>query len=205
VNFWAFRHESGTKAAHSETEHPLRSLPARMPPDPASTEIIGLSALIWTALSAAIAFGLRRRRQSIEAADFAAGVVGTWAGVAPTCSPYPRTYTESQMARRTVWAMALMAVAVIAPLFVIGAILDWPDEAFAWIVLGGGPIGTVIAYLLFYEEPRPSEAKELGTPPGPALAELIARIDALEQRLREDLEERRGERRERTAPRPSGS
>jgi hypothetical protein len=51
-----------------------------MPPDPASTEIIGLAALVLATLLATVAFALGRARDAIEAASFVSGVVGAWIG-----------------------------------------------------------------------------------------------------------------------------
>jgi hypothetical protein len=52
-----------------------------MPPDPASTEIIGMSALLWTSSLATAARLQGRPRKAVEGIAFAGGVVGTWIGV----------------------------------------------------------------------------------------------------------------------------
>jgi hypothetical protein len=109
------------------------------------------------------------------------------------------------MTRRASLAMFFIPAALIAPLFALGGILDWPDEAFFWAALGASAIGMSIALELFYEEPTGLETETTTAPTDQALAELTARIEALEERLREDLDARRGQRAERTAPRPSGS
>jgi hypothetical protein len=106
------------------------------------------------------------------------------------------------MTRRASLASFFIAVTVIAPLFALGGILDWPDQAFAWIVLGVGPIGMLIGYSLFYEESE-STPERIGTQSDETLAELIGRIETLERRLRDDLEVRRAESGGPTAPRPT--
>jgi hypothetical protein len=51
-------------------------------PDPASTEVIGLAALMLASVLASLALALGFPRESVEAISFLAGVVGTWVGLA---------------------------------------------------------------------------------------------------------------------------
>jgi hypothetical protein len=79
--------------------------------------------------------------------------------------------------RRASLASFLIPVALIVPLFALGAVLDWPEEAFGWVGLGAALAGMLIAYVLFYEEP-PDTLESLDR--------LSVRVDALERQAREN-------------------
>ena len=70
--------------AGSRRSYPVSVASARLPPDPASTEIIGLAALLVATLLATLAFTLGWPREAIEAAAFFAEFLApgsAWASI----------------------------------------------------------------------------------------------------------------------------
>jgi hypothetical protein len=78
--------------------------------------------------------------------------------------------------------MAVIPILLIVPLFAIGGIVDWPDEAFAWVGIGAAGAGMLLGVLLFHE-PGPGRPRPVG--PESSLAQsldrLTRRVEVLEQ------------------------
>jgi hypothetical protein len=89
------------------------------------------------------------------------------------------------MSRRQGWASVLLSLAVITPMFALGAILDWPDEYFAWLAIGAPAVGMTLGTLLFY---KPTAIHPRADGPRAELAESLARltrrVEALEKQAR---------------------
>jgi hypothetical protein len=124
-----------------------------------------------------------------EGIALAGGVGGTYRPRCLSDRPIHQTYTDLEMTRRTTVASFLFAVVLIALLFALGAVLDWPGEAFAWAILGGGFSGMLIAYLLFYEEPPDPEGVQRQILE--SLDRLTDRVEALERKLERTAQVRR--------------